>query len=294
MRKKILVIIAATAFIVAGSIFVFALGRSVQKARLLKNLKQDVSQQAKSEGFDYSFLVKDLSFLGPQVSFGPDKQFPAASLIKLPILAAGLRAVKEGKAGLDEKFIIEKKDITGGSGRLKNAKLPFQISFQELLAKMTSESDNTAANKVIDILGFDYINQAIKELGLSSTILARKIHDFSLRRKGIENYTSSRDMEKVLNRIYRGTLINRDLSSLALGFLKAQEVDDRLPLYLPENVVIANKTGLERGVVHDAGIVYAPKGNYLICVLTKNTRGYARAKKFIAQVSLLAYNLYKD
>lgn len=294
MKRKIFFILGSVCIIAVGSFLVFYLGCSLKIESSLRGLENEIETKAKSGGFDYSFLVEDLRWLGPQVAFGPDKQFPAASLIKLPILAAGLRAVRDKKVNLEQKVVITKKDITGGSGQLKKEKLPITVSYQELLALMTSTSDNTAANKLIDILGFDYINDTSRELGLASTVLARKIMDFSLRRQGIENYISSRDTAKILKLIYQGNLINKNLSRLALEFLKNQKVSDRLPRYLPQEIIVANKTGLERGVVHDAGIIFAPGGDYIICVLVKNTRTYPKAKKFIAEVSLLTYNLYQD
>jgi len=118
--------------------------------------------------------------------------------------------------------------------------------------------------------------------------------DFSQRKKGVENYTNPADIAYILEKIYRGELVNKKLSKLALSFLKKQKVNDRLPRYLPDGVIVAHKTGLERGVVHDAGIVFTPKGDYLICVLVKGTKSYSRAKKFIAQFSLLTYNLYNN
>ena len=155
-------------------------------------------------------------------------------------------------------------------------------------------SDNTAANKVIDMLGFEYINKAFEDMGLKETILQRRIMDFVQRSKGIENYMSVYDIALLLEKIYRKELVDEEASELMLSFLKQQKVNDRLPRDLPEDIVVAHKTGLERGVVHDAGIIFTPQGDYLICMLTKGIKEYAQAKKIIAEVSLLTYNLYQQ
>ena len=52
--------------------------------------------------------------------------------------------------------------------------------------------------------------------------------------------------------------------ALAISFLKKQQIKDRIPRYLPKDVVVAHKTGLERGIIHDAGIVFTPKGNFFL------------------------------
>jgi len=259
---------------------------------LLKEIQKIATQELSNQGVDYSVLIKDLRVTNKKHYFGVRKQFPAASLIKLPILAAALIAIDEGKISLQEKIVIRRKDISGGSGKLKAYKLPHTLTVKELLELMISISDNTASNKIIDILGFDYLEKAFKNLKLEDTVLARKLMDFSLRAKGVENYTSAFDVAFILEGLYNHSIASKELCELSLGFLKNQKVKDRLPKHLPENIALAHKTGLERGVVHDAGIVFTGSSDYLICVLVKNERSYSKAKKFIALVSLLTYNLY--
>ena len=119
--------------------------------------------------------------------------------------------------------------------------------------------------------------------------------DFESRKEGRENYTSAQDIASMLDKIYAGKLINRDYSEKALCFLARQKICDRLPKRLPAGTIVAHKTGLERNVCHDAGIVFSPYGDYLICVLTRHHSKTARlAKAFIAKVSLEVYNFYRD
>jgi len=260
----------------------------------LRGVKNLIAEEFKDAKIEYAFVIKKLGPLSPKLLHNAQKQFPAASLMKLPILAAAFYAISEKRISLEELVTIRKNDITGGSGKLKSLSLPKKFTFAQLLELMISSSDNTATNKVIEILDFKYINSIFKRLGLNDTVLARKMMDFSQRKNGIENYTSAADISYLLEKIYKGGVVNSKLSNLALTFLKKQMVNDRLPRYLPPEVAVAHKTGLERGVVHDAGIIFAPNGDYIICVLVRGTKSYAPAKKFIAQLSLLAYNLYNN
>lgn len=52
---------------------------------------------------------------------------------------------------------------------------------------------------------------------------------------------------------------------------------------------MAHKTGLERGLCHDAGIVFTERGDFLIVVLTNREGPSQMAKSFIAIVALHAY-----
>lgn len=294
MRKKTF-LIRTTIGVLFLAISICASLRLVQlyeARKFFQQVKSLANKEFKNPEIEYSFFIKKLGFSSLKSGFKDQKQFPAASLIKLPILAAAFYAIKEKKVSLEETITINKKDITGGSGKIKALSVPRKLTFGKILELMISSSDNTATNKVIQILGFEYINGVFKKIGLSDTKLARKMMDFSLRSKGVENYTSALDIACLLEKIYKKKFVSRKLSNLALSFLKKQRVNDRLPRYLPSETVVAHKTGLERGVVHDAGIVFSSKGNYLICVLVGGGRNYAKAKKFIAQVSLLAYNLY--
>lgn len=264
------------------------------RIKLFSDLEKKINLEFAHLDINLSFFIKDLKFPRLDISYRPQERFPGASLIKLPILAVVFEAVADKKIFLDDRVIIKKRDIFGGSGELKSRKLPCEVSIKELLELMIAASDNTATNKIVSILGFKYINAKFKELGLSSTLLARRMMDFKKRRKGIENYTSSYDIVLVLEKIYKKKLVNEELSNLALSFLTKQKVNDRIPLYLPKEILVAHKTGLERGVVHDAGIVFTPKSDYIICVLVKGAKSHKQAKKIIAQVSLLTYNYFSD
>jgi beta-lactamase class A len=294
MKKRTLfvyLVLLVSAGILLVCSVLFFLGFN-QKKNLFRDLAREIESQAASVDFNYSLIIKDLDLSCFEIATEPDKSVAAASLLKLPILAAAFTAVDEGKISLDTIVKIEKKDITGGSGKLKAMQLPVELTLREVLELMISISDNTATNKVIGLLGAEYINEVFGRLGLRRTSLCRKMMDFSLRRKGVENYTCASDIALLLEKIYHKDLVSEDFSRLALSFLKKQKVSDRIPRHLPEETVIAHKTGLERGVVHDAGIVFGPKGDYVICVLLDNVRSYETGKKFIAQVSLLTYNLY--
>ncbi len=255
-----------------------------------QKLDGKVSSLAKNFKGEYSFIIKDIQKPFLEISCGENRPYPAASLIKLPVAAVAFKAVSEGKVSLDDKFVINARDITGGSGIIKTMPTPVSLTFKEIVEIMISDSDNTAANKIIDILGYDYINNGFKALGLKQTILERRMMDFSKRKKGVENYTSASDIVYLLEKIYKGQLIDAESSRSLLSFLSKQRIKDRIPRYLPKDVKVAHKTGLERGVVHDAGIIFSEKGDCVVCVLTKKVKNYSSAKKFIAKLSLIAYN----
>jgi len=291
MKKRVLLIVAVVIFLLGG---VFAIGTGISRIRKKQkahDLEREIKHVAADFKGEFAYTVKEFRFLPFELAKDSDKQFIAASLVKLPIMAVAFQAVKDGKISLDDSIAITRKDIAGGSGILKARKLPVELEFRELVEIMISKSDNTATNKIIDLLGYDYISGLFNEWGLHDTILERKMMDFVSRRKGKENYTSCRDLAVILEKIYQGQCINKEYSLLMRSFLENQKIKDRLPRYLPEGTVVAHKTGLEKKGLHDCGIVFSEGGDYIICVLTSpGSSGYAAAKKFIAKISLVVYD----
>ncbi len=170
-----------------------------------------------------------------------------------------------------------------------------KLSIERLIGLMIYESDNTATNILTNLLGIEYLNNAFKAFGLKNTDLSRKIADYHLREKGIENYTTAEDMALILEKIYRRILVNKDISEKCIGILKLQRINDRIPKYLPVDIVIAHKTGLEAGICHDVGIVFTRRGDFLISVLTKHKDSNSNpAKEFIAKVALYTYNYFEQ
>ncbi len=281
--------------ILAGISFAFPHISSYLKAERFSNeLNKELSSFFNGFPGSFSFAFKDLG--GPFIKSSKNslKKFPAASLIKVPILACAFNAVKEEKLSLNDEFILNKEDVTPGSGVLKYSKFPRKITFKKLLEFMIVRSDNTATNKVINILGFDYLNDTFLELDLRQTILNREIMDFNRRDAGVENYISCRDLVYLFDKIYRKELVNTRYSDIMLSFLKKQRINDRIPKYLPKDVVVAHKTGLEKTVVGDAGIIFSKCDNYILCVIASDFSTYKQAKDFIAKISLAIYNKFED
>ena len=73
--------------------------------------------------------------------------------------------------------------------------------------------------------------------------------------------------------------------------LKDQRLNRKLPADLPSNTVIAHKTGELGMFSHDAGIIYTPKGDYIIVVLSKSDTP-AAAEKRIADISKAVYDYF--
>lgn len=251
-------------------------------------LERAIKSQAINKKVSAGIVVRDLT-MGWETGLSRRKKIPAASLSKIPLMLSCYKAAGEKKIRLEDTIILKRCHKTGGSGVLKNMPAGTKITIERLIELMMTHSDNTAANILMERLGARYINVSFRGFGLVETKLTRKMMDFTLRKKGIENYTTAGEMAELLDGIYRGKFFGREISQRCLWLLKNQKYNDRIPARLPESVVVAHKTGLERRVCHDVGILFTPKGDFIICVLTQGVKNSKEAKRFIADVAFLVY-----
>ena len=84
------------------------------------------------------------------------------------------------------------------------------------------------------------------------------------------NVTTAADIAALYSMLVNGQIVNDDASQEMLRLLESQQINDRLPAYLPEGTVVAHKTGNLDGLVHDAGVIFAPAGPVIVVVLTED------------------------
>ncbi len=257
--------------------------------RLYTQLKQDLSKELENFKGEVSLVIEDLENPRFKISIRGDSPILAASLIKFPLVCAVFKAQLEGKIDLSQEYILKRKDITGGSGILKSVKLPFKISYQKLSELAITKSDNTAANILVKKIGFDFINEYCKKWGLKNS----KISSLILASKDKENLISAEDISHLLYLIYYKKILTPKICEKILHLLLNQKINDRIPKRLPKTVIVAHKTGLEKGTLHDAGIVFLPQRAYIICILTEKNKNYKKAKNFIARISEIVFERYE-
>ena len=215
-------------------------------------------------------------------------QTPAASMIKVFILAAAYEDIRDGKLSLTETFTLTDKNVVAGSGVLQGMPKGTTVTVKKALDEMIIHSDNTATNLMIDRLGMDRVNRYLKEHGYKDTTLRRKMMDFDAAKKGAENMTTVRDVGLLFKRLYQGKCVSKDLDAQMLAIYKAQVDTDMLPDKLPKGTVVAHKTGEVRDLRHDGGIVYTAKGDYVLVVFTRDYTPYAS----VADLSRRVYDGY--
>ncbi|WP_158682895.1 serine hydrolase [Lactobacillus sp. CBA3605] len=202
-----------------------------------------------------------------------DQSQRAASLIKLFILITAYHQVDSDQLNLDESYTLTANDKVGGTGTLQGLPTGSKLSYREILKRMMDESDNTAANIMIDkVGGISTINAEIERLDLSETQLERKMMDTAALADGKDNYTSVTDVATVLTKMYSGKLISRTADQAMLTIMRQNANHAKLPHDLPSDAIVYNKTGEygDYGVQNDAAIIKNTQGAFVVVVLSQD------------------------
>lgn len=235
----------------------------------LEHLRQQIDQLIQTAPGRVGLVVKDLS-TEETLHWSPEERFPAASVIKIPILVEALRQEQAGRLRLDERIPVRAEDKVGGFGILKELPSVETVSLLDLLTLMIIISDNTATNLCIARVGMDAVNETMASLGLRATVLQRKMMDVAARERGLDNFTSAGDIARLLELIATDKVLTPEACTRALDILTRQQVNDRLPLLLPSQVKVAHKTGELPGIRHDVGILFIDPRRVVIAALTKD------------------------
>lgn len=240
-----------------------------------------------------AIFLKDLK-TNETWTYHPDDLFPSASLIKVPVMASAFYRIQEGRMSLYDRLTLRRRNRMGGSGSLKWRPDGTKLTVRELLQLMISESDNTATSMVLEAAGMGYVQQQFPKMGLFYTGIYPEGMSIRGTRVANENYTTAREMTMLMEKIYRGELVDRPSSELMFDILKHKKaVASRLAKGLPPGWEIAHKTGLLRQACHDSAIFLTPHGDYALTVLTGQNSNYRMAKNFISRLGRITFRHYR-
>lgn len=167
---------------------------------------------------------------------------------------------------------------------------------REKLEQMITVSDNAAANSLTMLLGNgdeEAGRKAVEAWAVSIGCENVAYHRLMLAENDLQNYVTAQDCAEILRQIYKKTCISEAASEKMLQLLENQQVNDRLPLLLPEDVTVAHKTGNLSGIcIADVGIVELKDRPYLICVICNDPYTDAGATSEIAELSQSVYRAF--
>lgn len=201
---------------------------------------------------------------GESWGFREKKPYLAASIVKLPLMAAILLWEAKGETSFDDRITIREEQKIPGCGAVQFLHGDVTLTVGELSSLMITISDSCATNALFRHYGADAIRSAFCELGLSGTQFNREYWDEEKEKQGINNYFVPEEMAVLLERMHNRTLISPQASCRLENLLRQQQINHKIGGLLPMEFPLAHKTGDEEDKAHDVGIVYT-SSPFIVC-----------------------------
>ncbi len=209
------------------------------------------------------FFFRDLT-TGETHAYHSADCFQAASIIKLPIFAAILLRAQEEAGLLEQRLLVRDAEKVPGCGALQHITGDREYDILSLCRLMITISDNTATNALIRRFGMEALNRDFQRLGLEKTRICRLLFDAEAAAAGLENLFQPEELARLLEKIYRKECISPEASRQLADVLSLQQINHKIPGRLPAGLRVAHKTGEDRGISNDLGIVYGRRPCILV------------------------------
>jgi len=266
-------------------------------------LKSEIEEYLSEQEGTFSVWFQHLQDEDQHLTINEDTLFHAASTMKTPVMIEIFNRVEQGELSLDDSVEVENKfySIVDGSEFQMTLSPDSNDPIEKMVGEMATiwdlnhamitYSSNLATNILIKLVGAEETTQTMRELGADRIKVLRGVEDLKAFEKGLSNRTTAKDLGIILEHLATGTAVNPEMDQQMIEVLKDQYYRDIVPATLPDEVVVANKTGSISGVEHDSAIVYLPDGSsYVLIFLSKNLPENVEGREIGANVSKMIYD----
>ena len=244
----------------------------------LATLCPSLQAEAESLSAKVGFVVLDLN--DDTICAANDGDtFRTASLYKLLILVEAYEQMAAGDFSFDETITIEARHWADDPVFMRQEQ-PIEFEAREVLRRMIIHSENSSALALYERLTPGALAAAPSRLGLDGTSLDGPF------------VTTPSDIAALYAGLYRGDIVSGDASDEMLAVLRDQQINDLIPLQLPQGIAVAHKTGIFEQSLHDAGIVFAPGGDFVLVLMTEWERDIDDSYVAIHQMVTLIYDVF--
>nr|AIA12582.1 ClassA_beta_lactamase [uncultured bacterium] len=224
---------------------------------------------------------------------------PLYSVFKLPLAVAVLKDVEENRLRLDRKVLTTPAEIVPGSQENTDLwRKPVERTVTELLELSVMRSDNTSADKLLQLVGgASAVTERMRSLGYQNLLIHSSVREYVADRKKVNTGTAS-DLTRLLVDLHQGRILQPPQLSVLLGFMqRATTGQRRLRDLLPAGTQVADKTGSGAAGVatNDVGLITLPKGqgHLAIAVLVSDAKlPTEEQEKLIAEVARVSYDAH--
>ena len=283
-----------------AAVFLCGLGVLSTHAATLDEMKTQIEGQIAKSGADVAIAFRTLD--GKEEWYlRADDSFHAASTMKIPVMIELFHQVKEGKIKLSDELTVRNEfhSIVDGSVYKLDAGDDSETELykadgqkrkvSDLLEMMITQSSNLATDVLIEKLGVENIRATVKTLHAHGMNVLRGVEDNKAYERGLNNTTTARGLEVLLEAIAEGKAVNTDASRQMIKILERQKFNEAIPAGLPAGIKVAHKTGEITKIHHDAAIVFA-KRPFVLVILVRGIEDNKVSSALMADVARELYS----
>lgn len=260
--------------------------QAAQREILHAKFARDVRRVAESFNGVLGVSVVDLTD-SAMTAVNENLVFTQGSAIKVALLIELFRQAESHPALLRERIPMTAAARTGGSGVIANfVDGGSVLSVEDLAILMITLSDNSATNLLIDRVGMDSVNRTMKSLGLSHTLLQRKMIRYDAMLRGDENISTPAEAALLMVRIARCTLPVSAAACARIRQILEIAKDEPVRSVIPDSIRVASKPGDIEGVATSWALVDLPDRPFVLTVMTNYGMDGHPAIKELATLSL--------
>jgi len=238
---------------------------------------------------------------GEKASISASHHFPMQSVYKLPIAMAVLKRIDNKTLTFEDKITVQPKDFVSRREFSIATKYPkgADLPIRELLDYMISESDGTACDALMRMLGGpEAVTKNLREWGVDDIVLATYEQDmFKSPSVSFQNWSTPEAMVQLLKLLQTEKVLSAERRDILLSLMiKSRPGQQRIKGLLAPGTTVAHKTGTSGtndGVTtatNDVGIITLPNGRHLaIAVFVSTTTADEKTREaVIAKVARAA------
>jgi beta-lactamase class A len=271
-----------------------------QTAQLAANVQQIAAITKGPVGAAFELLgTTESAFIEGQ------RHFPMQSVYKFPIAILVLRQVDAGKLNLDQRVTVKPADFIFDREFTIQRQYPkgAELSLRELLRYMISESDGTACDVLLRLIGGpEKATQGLRELGVENIVIARYEKEMAEKPPvSYENWTTPETAIQLLKMFQEGNVLAKASHDLLLDLMiHSRPGPKRIKGLLPPGTIVAHKTGTSATIngltsaTNDIGIITLPDSRQLtIAVFVSDTKADVKTREeVIAKIADAAWKCW--
>jgi beta-lactamase class A len=286
--------------ILCAALTLFPSRASGQSVTIDQKISANIEERIRKSRGDVAVAFRTLDgHIG--YAFHDEESFHAASTMKIPVMIELFHQARQARLKLDDPLLVKNQfhSLADGSIYTLDPADDSEVdlykavgqtrSLSQLSELMITASSNLATNLLIEKLSVDNIRATVHSLHADGMNVLRGVEDNKAFLKGLNNTTTARGLQQLLEAIAHGEAIDQESSRQMIEILERQKFNEGIPAGLPAGTRVAHKTGEITKIHHDAAIVFAPKPFVLVILV----RGLAETKDSAALMADITRQLYQ-